>query len=46
MRENPTGAGKNEAVRLTCYHPMFCFNNFGDCEGAVLRSGIARGLLP
>lgn len=22
-----------------CYHPLFCFNQFGDCEGAVLRPG-------
>ncbi len=23
----------------TCYHPLFCFNQFGDCEGAMLRPG-------
>ena len=22
-----------------CYHPLFLFNEFGDCEGAMLRSG-------
>jgi len=22
-----------------CYHPLFCFNQFGDCEGVLLRSG-------
>ena len=22
-----------------CYHPLFLFNHFGDCEGALLRSG-------
>jgi hypothetical protein len=22
-----------------CFHPLFCFNQFGDCEGAVLRPG-------
>jgi hypothetical protein len=22
-----------------CYHPLFCFNQYGDCEGAMLRSG-------
>ena len=22
-----------------CYHPLFCFNQFGDCEGAILRPG-------
>jgi len=23
----------------TCYHPLFCFNQFGDVEGSQLRSG-------
>jgi len=23
----------------TCYHPLFCFNQFGDCEGAMLWPG-------
>ena len=23
----------------TCYHPLFVFNQFGDCEGAKLRAG-------
>jgi hypothetical protein len=23
----------------TCYHPLFCFNNFGDLEGCLLREG-------
>jgi hypothetical protein len=23
----------------TCYHPIFCFNHFGDIERALLRSG-------
>ena len=23
----------------TCYHPLFCFNQFGDCEGSMLRQG-------
>ena len=22
-----------------CYHPLFCFNQFGDCEGSLLRPG-------
>jgi hypothetical protein len=22
-----------------CFHPLFLFNQFGDCEGATLRSG-------
>jgi hypothetical protein len=29
----------NGHFESTCYHPLFCFNNFGDCEGAVLRPG-------
>ena len=24
---------------MTCYHPLFVFNQFGDCEGAKLRAG-------
>ena len=24
---------------FTCYHPLFCFNQFGDCEGSMLRPG-------
>ncbi len=23
----------------TCYHPLFCFNQFGDIEGSMLREG-------
>ena len=23
----------------SCFHPLFCFNQFGDCEGVLLRSG-------
>ena len=23
----------------TCSHPLFCFNQFGDCEGSMLRPG-------
>ena len=29
----------NGHFRCTCYHPLFCFNQFGDCEGAMLRPG-------
>ena len=25
-----------------CYHPLFVFNQFGDCEGAKLRPGNVR----
>ena len=29
----------NGLFRCTCYHPLFCFNQCGDCEGALLRPG-------
>ena len=28
------------ATSCVCYHPLFLFNQFGDCEGAKLRSGV------
>ena len=27
------------SIVSTCYHPLFVFNQFGDCEGAMLRAG-------
>ena len=33
------GAAYNGHFGCMCYHPLFCFNQFGDCEGAVLRPG-------
>ncbi len=33
------GAKCNGHYGSVCYHPLFCFNQFGDCEGAVLREG-------
>ena len=33
------GAAYNGHFGCVCYHPLFCFNHFGDCEGAVLRPG-------
>ena len=33
------GAAYNGHFECMCYHPLFCFNQFGDCEGAVLRPG-------
>jgi len=33
------GVAYNGHFECVCYHPLFCFNNFGDCEGAMLRSG-------
>jgi hypothetical protein len=32
-------AAYNGRFECVCYHPLFCFNQFGDCEGAVLRPG-------
>ena len=33
------GASYNGHFGSTCYHPLFVFNQFGDCEGAKLREG-------
>jgi len=33
------GATYNGHFEHVCYRPLFCFNQFGDCEGAVLRPG-------
>jgi len=33
------GAAYNGHSGCMCYHPLFCFNQFGDCEGAILRLG-------
>jgi hypothetical protein len=33
------GSSYNGHFGCTCYHPLFCFNQFGDCEGAMLRPG-------
>ena len=33
------GASYNGHFGSTCYHPLFVFNQFGDCEGAILRAG-------
>jgi hypothetical protein len=33
------GAAYNGHFECVCYHPLFCFNQFGDCEGAKLRPG-------
>ncbi len=32
-------AAHNGHFECVCYHPLVCFNQFGDCEGAVLRPG-------
>ena len=36
---NQEGSAYNGHFESTCYHPLFCFNNYGDCAGAVLRPG-------
>jgi hypothetical protein len=33
------GTAYNGHFGCTCYHPLFCFNNFGDLEGCLLREG-------
>ncbi|MDO8636301.1 MAG: IS1380 family transposase [Dehalococcoidia bacterium] len=33
------GAAYNGHFGCVCYHPLFVFNQFGDCEGAMLRPG-------
>ncbi|MFQ5913764.1 MAG: IS1380 family transposase [Nitrospinota bacterium] len=33
------GTAYNGHFGCLCYHPLFCFNQFGDCEGAMLRPG-------
>jgi hypothetical protein len=33
------GTAYNGHFACVCYHPLFCFNQFGDCEGAMLRPG-------
>ena len=36
------GAAYNGHFECVCYHPLFLFNQFGDCEAAKLRSGNAH----
>jgi hypothetical protein len=33
------GSAYNGHFCSRCYHPLLCFNQFGDCEGAHLRPG-------
>ena len=33
------GTAYNGYFQCTCYHPLFCFNQFGDMERAFLRHG-------
>jgi len=36
---NQEGSVYNGYFECTCYHPLFCFNQFGDIERAMLRNG-------
>jgi len=36
---NQEGSAYNGYFGCTCYHPLFCFNQFGDLEAAMLREG-------
>ena len=41
------GTAYNGHFECVCYHPLFLFNQFGDCEGAKLRSGnVHSGIFP
>ena len=33
------GSADNGPFECRCYHPLFCFNPFGDVEGSLLREG-------
>jgi len=33
------GSAHNGHFGCTCCHPLFCFNHYGDLEGAMLREG-------
>jgi hypothetical protein len=36
---NQEGSAYNGYFECTCYHPLFCFNQYGDTERALLRNG-------
>ncbi len=36
---NQEGSAYNGYFECTCYHPLFCFNQFGDLERALLCNG-------
>jgi hypothetical protein len=33
------GSAYNGHFRSYCFHPLFCFNQYGDCEGVLFRPG-------
>jgi len=36
---NQEGTAYNGYFECTCYHPLFCFNQYGDMERTLLRNG-------
>jgi hypothetical protein len=36
---NQEGSAYNGYFECTCYHPLFCFNQYGDLERCLLRNG-------
>ncbi|MHC4750227.1 MAG: IS1380 family transposase [Planctomycetota bacterium] len=36
---NQEGSAYNGYFECTCYHPLFCFNQYGDMEQTLLRNG-------
>ena len=36
---NQEGTAYNGYFQCMCYHPLFCFNQYGDLERALLRKG-------
>ena len=37
FQDEVEGAAHNGHFGCVCHHPIFVFNQFGDCEGAMLR---------
>ena len=37
--EHQEGSAYNGHFACTCYHPLFCFNQYGDVERVLLRKG-------
>jgi len=38
------GAAYNGHFGCMCYHPLFCFNQFGDCEGGYCGRAMSTSL--
>ena len=36
------GTAYNGHFSCTCYHPLFCFNQFGDVEGTLLTQELIK----